>query len=123
MARPPSGSFQSNFRTDLHVHWLGRDDAQQDLGYAAVQDHPGGGQYDYCARCRLDERAKRRTPTTVQTPARDDETQPAIPRLRTPYPPQPMQHDQFAVPVSVDPLCGQCRCAIEIVHGCRCRCH
>lgn len=81
--RPSSGAFHLGVRGDLHVHWLGRDDNGQDLGYAAIPEHPGGGRHpEYCARCRLEERAKLRTPTApieAQRPSRLDETVREIP--------------------------------------------
>ena len=53
--RPRSNPGRPVVRTDLHVHHLGYDDHGKDLGYAVVQEHPGGGGfYEYCAKCVLD---------------------------------------------------------------------
>jgi hypothetical protein len=55
---PSSGKMRLLFRLEMHVHWLGRNDDGDDLGYAACSEHPGNGtsRYAYCAKCLMDEK-------------------------------------------------------------------
>lgn len=50
----PGPSRRRGIRTDLHVHWMGRNDEGDDLGYAAFTVHPDGERKSYCMKCVLE---------------------------------------------------------------------